>query len=213
MPSIDRGAAPAVALLVAGVGFVVVAFVLFPGAGDPAYVHSVEPVEESQVPGRADVLEYSSLSPEGQRAFRNALESPDGEYVVRDESERPREFSYSDHAEVNRGIYVVRYEGEYYRLSTGTGGGVGFLARWIRLVVGGLGATLALVGGLSLARGDERTPLAVWAGLGGAAVLPLLVALFPGAVAAGYLQLLPATIAVFAVVALLTYRYADRHVG
>lgn len=213
MPSIDRGAVPAVALLVAGVAFVGVAFVLFAGAGDPAYVHSVEPVPESEVPEEADVLQYSNLSPEGQRAFRNAVEATDGEYVVRDEAEKPREFSYGDHAEVNRGIYFVRYGGEYYRLDTAAGGGLGFLALWIRLALGGIGVFLALVGGVSLARGDERTPLAVWAGLGGAAVLPLLVALFPGVVAAGYLQLLPATIAVFAVVALLTYRYAGRYVG
>jgi hypothetical protein len=213
MPSIDRGAAPAVALLLVGVTAVGVAFVLFPGAGDPAYVHSVEPIPESEVPEQADVLEYSSLSPEGQRTFRNALEAPDGEYVVRTEAEKPREFSYSDHAEVNRGIYVVQYRGEYYRLSTETGGGVGFLARWIKLALGGIGASLALVGGVSLVREDERTPLAVWAGIGSVAVLALLVWAFPGAVAAGYVQLVPVALAAFAVGTVLVYRYAGRYVG
>lgn len=213
MPSIDRGAAPAVALLVAGVAFVGVAFVLFPGAGDPAYVHSVEPVSESGIPEGADGLEYSNLSPEGQRAFRNALEAPDGEYVVRDEAEKPREFVYSDDVEVNRGIYVVRYEDEYYRLSTGAGGGLGFLARWIRVALGGTGVFLALVGGGSLARGDERTPLAVWSGLGGLFALLLLTVLFPRLMPGGYVQLLPVALLVLAVVAILTYRYAGRRVG
>jgi hypothetical protein len=213
MPSIDRGAVPAVALLLVGVALVGVAFVLFPGAGDPAYVHSVEPIPESEVPEGADVLEYSNLSPEGQRAFRNALEASDGEFVVRDEAEKPREFVYSDHAEVNQGIYFVRYRGEYYRLSTGTGGGVGFLARWIRLALGGIGASLALVGGVSLAREDERTPLAVWAGIGSVAVLVLLVWAFPGSIDAGYVQLVPAALAAFAVGTALVYRYAERYVG
>jgi hypothetical protein len=213
MPSIDREVVPAVALLVAGVALVGVAFALFPGAGDPAYVHSVEPVAESEVPEEADVLEYSSLSPEGQRAFRNALEAPDGEYVVRTEAEKPREFVYGDHVEVNRGIYFVRYRGEYYRLDTGTGGGLGFLALWIRLALGGIGASLALVGGVSFARGDERTPLAVWAGIGSVAVLAALLWAFPGAIAAGYVQLLPLALAAFAVGAVLVYRYTGRRVG
>jgi hypothetical protein len=213
MPSIGRGAVPAVALFVAGIAALGVAFVLFPGAGDPVYVHSVEPVAEAEVPGGADVLEYSNLSPEGQRAFRNALEAPDGEYVVRDEAGKPREFSYSDHAEVNRGIHFVRYRGELYRLDTASGGGLGFLARWVRLALGGLGASLALVGGISLVREDERTPLAVWAGIASVTVLVVLVRSFPGAVAAGYVQLVPAALVAFAVGAVLVYRYADRYVG
>jgi hypothetical protein len=213
MPSIDRRAVPAVALLVAGVALVGGAFVLFTGAGDPAYVHSVEPVAESEVPEEADVLEYSDLSPAGQRAFRNAREAPDGEYVVRDEAEKPREFVYSDHVEVNRGIHFVRYRGEYYRLDTGTGGGLGFLARWIRLALGGIGTLLALVGGVSLARGDERTPLAVWAGIGSVAVLALLLWAFPGVIAAGYVQLVPAALLAFAVGTVLVYRYAGRRIG
>lgn len=213
MPSIGRHATPAAALLVVGVAFVVVAIVLFPGAGDPAYVHSVESVSEREIPEGADVMEYSALSPEGQRAFRKTLESPDDSYVVRDEAEKPPEFFYSDYAELNRGIYVVRYQGEYYRLSTSSGGGLGFLAYWIKVGLGVIGAFLALVGGVSLARGDERTPLAVWAGLGSLVALALLSRVFPRTIPGGYVQLLPVALLVFAVVALLTYRYAGRHTG
>lgn len=206
MPTLDRQSVPALVLLVGGVALVAGAFVLFPHAGDPAYVHTVEPIAADEVPAEANVTNFSELSPEGQEAFRRSVESSDGTYVVREEADKPPEFFYSDYAEWNRGIYVIRYEGEYYRLSTAAGGGLGFVAYGIKLLLGLLGAGLALAGGVSLAREDARTPAAVLAGLAAATALLGLVVVVP----LGLFQLLPVAAAGFVVAAALTYRYGRR---
>lgn len=203
-----RRSLPALALLVVGVALLAAGLLLFPHAGDPAYVHSVAPIPESEVPEAANVTAYADLSPEGQTAFLETLDASDDTYIVRDEAEKPPEFFYSDHAELNRGIYVVQYQGAYYRLTTSAGGGLGFVAYGIKLLVGGLGVLLAAVGGLALVREDERTPRAVWAGLGAVTALFVVRGLAPSLVPAGLAQILPVALAVFVVTTYLAYRYA-----
>jgi hypothetical protein len=204
----DRSALPAAALLALGVTLLVAGVSLFPHAGDPAYVHSVEQIAADDVPPEANVTNVTALSPEGRAAFRNALESEDGTYVVRDEADRPPDLFYSDHAEIDRGIYVVRSQGEYYRLSTSAGGGFGFIAYGIKLLLGAVGVLFALVGGASLYLGRERLPIAAWAGLGGVALVFLLRTLRLGVVPYGLVQWLPVAAAAFVAAAALGYRYA-----
>lgn len=207
MPSITRRSVPALALLVVGIALMAGGVFLFPHAGDPTYGHSVEPVAANQVPDRATVTNYSSLSPAGQAAVRGAVESEDGYYAVHDEADKPPEFFYSDYAELGQGIYFVRYEGRIYRLTTTAGGGFGFLAYAIKLVLGSVGLVAALVGGASLYWERARPALAVWGGAGGVLVVGVLQRLLPGPTA-GFVQLAPLALVGFVVAAALTYRYA-----
>ncbi|MFB6123916.1 MAG: hypothetical protein ABEJ78_10720 [Haloferacaceae archaeon] len=206
MPSITRRSIPALALVVVGVAGLVAGVFLFPDAGDPTYAHSVDPVAESEIPDDATVTAYASLSPEAQVAVRKAVESEDGYYAVHREADKPPEFVYSDHVAVGQGIYFVRYHGQVYRLTTAPGGGLGFLAYGIKLVLGTVGFLTAVAGGVSLYRGWVRPPLAVWGGLAGVLVaLPVWAGL---GLPFGLLHFAAVAPVAFAAAAALTYRYA-----
>lgn len=176
------------ALFALGIALLLVAnpLFLFPHAGQSAYDHSIEQVEQSEVPAEADVLQYESLSPEAKAAIRDAR---NGDGVVYGEANRPPEFFYSDYSELNQGLYYVEQDGSYYRLYTYAGGGlfpVDLFAQGAYVV---FGLVAGLVAALSRQRDWRRLPAGV-GGYGGVllvAAVPVLdvssVWLFLGAVA------------------------------
>ena len=83
--------------------------------GEAGYF-SVERIEESQVTDDMPVLQYEALSTPAQNAIRRAIESPDGSAVVYGREDWPGGFDYGDSG---YRPYVLIYEGQYYRLSTG----------------------------------------------------------------------------------------------
>jgi len=198
-----REAIPALALIAVGLVALAAGTLAFPHAGDPAYVHTVEPISREEVPAEVNVTNYSDLSPNGKAAFRTAVASSDGSYVVRSEAEKPPEFFYSDYSVPGRGLYVVRYESDYYRLSTSAGGGFGFVAYGVKVALWAIGGLFVLVGGLSVATGRPRPALAVWVGAAGALGA---FALGPF-VGLGFVPMSPVAALAFVAVALLGYRY------
>lgn len=91
---------------------------------------SVESISSSQVDAETPVLRFEDLSPQTQRVVRRAIESPDGSHVVYGWEDAPDRFVYSDYAEPGYGMYVVVYEGQYYRLTTYAAGGFPFV-HWL----------------------------------------------------------------------------------
>ncbi|WP_144922659.1 hypothetical protein [Halorubrum salsamenti] len=100
------------------------------GEPDPAYTHTVQPVEDgSPVAGidapdegneTADgVVDYADLDPEAQAAFDRAL-AADGGFGVEDSDERVDSLSYPTGPSLGDGLLVVEYEGERYEFWTRT---------------------------------------------------------------------------------------------
>ncbi len=94
---------------------------MFPHAGENAYEHSVERVNESTVPAESEVLAYENLSTAGRTVFRKAVNSPAGRYTAYGEENAAPEFRYSD----EETTYYVEYESEYYLLRTLSGSSLG----------------------------------------------------------------------------------------
>jgi hypothetical protein len=150
---------PAFVLCVVGLGAVIGAFVVFPGAGQVEYYHSVERVSNDTVPNDSRPLASDDLSPEARAVFRDARNAPDNEATVTDAERKAPEFEYPGDQSP---IYYVRDNGSYYQLRTGKIGG-GPLAMFGLAVKGLLGISgLALlgIGADSLRRGERHTPLA-----------------------------------------------------
>lgn len=170
---------PAVAALLVAALLVTTPLYLFPHAGQDEYDHSVERIDESEVPSEIEVRHYGNLSAEGKRAFDAALSDPEGDATVYGEANRPPEFFYSDHTDYGRGIYVIQKGGDYYRLETYAGGGLfpGELFAAVALAL--LGGAVALVGATGWRHGRTRTPAV--AGGGGLAVLAAVAAADAGA--------------------------------
>lgn len=138
-------------------------------ADPPAYRHSIEPVEESDVPAEAEVHQYDGLSPEARHAIDAALASSDGHTTVTGEANRPPEFRYSDHMTWGAGRYVVEKGGTYYELTTYAG--VSFDVRPIqRGLFVALGFAVVFVGVAGYRAGVGYVPAVVAV----AAALPLL---------------------------------------
>ena len=100
------------------------------GDPDPAYTHTVQPVESGspvagvETPdegnGSADgVVDYADLDPEARAAFDRALGSEAG-FGVEDPDERVGSLSYPTDPTLGDGLLVVEYEGERYEFWTRT---------------------------------------------------------------------------------------------
>lgn len=109
------------------------------------YSHSVEAVTPSEVPEEAEVLAYGDLSPDGQHAFRKAVEN-DGSYAVYREDNAAEEFFYSDYANLGKGLYYVEYQGDYYELYTAAGGGFPFDYWFYEALLAAFGLAVGVVG-------------------------------------------------------------------
>lgn len=106
----------AVFALLVGLVLVVSPLLLFPHAGQQACGNHVEPAGD--VPADAEVVPYSALSPDAQRAFDRALADEDG-YATVYGDRCPSEFRYTDYV----GRYFVEKGGTTYVLETyGEGG-------------------------------------------------------------------------------------------
>jgi hypothetical protein len=163
----DRRLAALLALLVA-VPLLATPLYAFPAAGQPAYSHSIESIDRSEVPDDATVYQYADLSPEAQQAVDAALESEDGNAVVRGEANEPPEFFYSDTVQWGEGRYVVEKGGDSYELTTYAAGGIDFSPVTERLLQL-LGLLVGVVGLVGTRYDRERTATAV----AGVAALPL----------------------------------------
>jgi len=100
------------------------------GEPDPAYTHTVQPVESGSpvagvdAPevgnGSADgVVDYADLDPEARAAFDRALDS-EGGFGVEDPDERVDSLSYPTEPTLRDGLIMVEYEGERYEFWTRT---------------------------------------------------------------------------------------------
>lgn len=135
----------AIALLALLFAFVLVVNPLYLSFWHTQYFHSVDKIAKSDVHEEADVLAYENLSPDAQQVFRRAVEN-DGSYVVYRKSNLPEEFFYSDYANLGKGLYHVRYEGDYYRLYTGAGGGFPFTYWFYEFLLAAFGFAVGVVG-------------------------------------------------------------------
>lgn len=117
---------------------------------------SVEPVDRSEISESMPIILYTNLPPDAQDAVRAAIESPDGYHVVYGVDDWPDRFFYSDYARPGRGQYVVRYDGDYYRLTTFASRGfpIGFWVLELPFIIYGL--LLARVANRT-SRGEQST--------------------------------------------------------
>lgn len=88
---------------------------------------SAEQIDESQIRDRTPVIRYENLSTSAQNAVRHTIESPDHDHVVYGQEDWPDRFFYSDNVDPGQGMYVIVYEGQYYRITTYAGGGFPFV--------------------------------------------------------------------------------------
>jgi hypothetical protein len=207
---VNRGTLVLLALSLA----LVVAGVQYAHYGDqPPTDYRVEPATAADAEAAANdtyepdwqvVYHYENLSDTAQRAFRSALDAPDGRVSYLGSENRAPEFIYlSDTAgSPGAGNYYVRYEGNYYHLTTyGAGMDFGFDALGAAfLTMAGFGATI----GGAVRADDARLRVAALAGLlamgatyalrfdwfgvhGLSALLALGAVVAFGAVAAGWL--------------------------
>jgi len=100
------------------------------GEPDPAYTHTVQPIEDgspvagvdapSETDGTAEgVVDYADLDAEARAAFDRALGS-EGGFGVEGPSERVASLSYPTEPTPGDGLLVVAYEGERYEFWTRT---------------------------------------------------------------------------------------------
>ena len=138
-------------------------------ADEPEYDHSIDRIEQGEIPDEIDVIQYDSLSPVAQDVVDRALVDPDGVETVVGDANEPPEFAYSDESTPNRGQYVIEKSGTYYELWTSAGGGLFGVARLIQqlLQVLGVGVVVAGVG----LRETPQFPAAI----AGVAAVPLLL--------------------------------------
>ena len=162
---------PALLAIVAGVALLVAPFVLFPHAGQPHCVNSVEPIDGAEVSNGAAVFTYDDLSADAKRAFDRARTAPDGRAAVYGER-CPEEFVYTDYVRE----YYIKAEDERYVLETAGGGTfAGELFAGIGLALVGL--ALVVLGTHEAARGDTtQVHELAYGGLAGFGVVALLAA-------------------------------------
>lgn len=177
--ALDDPRAPAASALLVALFLLASPLVLYPHAGQSQYDHSVERIDQSEVPEEVTVRQYEELSPAAQRAVDRAVADPEGSATVYGEANRPPEFFYSDHASYGNGTYVIERGGTCYRLTTYAGGGIFpegvFETAALVLVAGAVG-----VAGAAGWR-DERRRVPAGFAVGGLAVLALAAAPVPRA--------------------------------
>lgn len=111
------------------------------------------------------VHDFESLSPEAQDVVERTLDAQGNEVSIYGES--PPEFeSGADAPSLNNGIYLIQYQGEYYRLDVGSRGGLGvaFLMQFL-FFAGFVGLSLAVVGAVSYTRRQVWLPIVLLVGL------------------------------------------------
>jgi hypothetical protein len=204
----DRRLAALLALFVA-VPLLATPLYAFPAAGQPGYAHSVEPIDQSEIPDDATVHQYADLSPEAQQAIDAALASEDGRAVVRGEANEPPEFAYSDTTFWGDGRYAVEKGGDYYELTTRASGGIDLSPVTERLLQV-LGLLVGAVGVAGARYGRERTVVAA----AGVAAVPLVATVVhsTGRAEVGALVLF-ATLGALCVAAAAVAVVAPRRVG
>lgn len=116
MVPLTRYHMPSLILAIVGVLIIIHGVQAVPYPGEPEYKHSIDPVSSAEIPSSESTINYSGLSPTGQRAFSETLQSADGQYVIYGKSNKPSDFTYSDFAELNDGVYYISYQGAYYKL-------------------------------------------------------------------------------------------------
>ncbi|WP_123619322.1 hypothetical protein [Halorubrum sp. CSM-61] len=100
------------------------------GEPDPAYTHTVQPVESGSPVAGVDasaegnetaegVVDYADLDPEAREAFDRALDAEAG-FGVEDPDERADSLAYPTDPTPGDGLLVVAYEGERYEFWTRT---------------------------------------------------------------------------------------------
>jgi hypothetical protein len=176
LPALDDPRVPSLAALLVALLLLASPFVLYPQVGQAEYDHSIERIDQREIPGEADVRQYEDLSPEAQGAVDRSLADPDGSATVYGEANEPPEFFYSDYTDYGRGIYVIQKDGTYYRLTTYAGGGLLPTGLITAAALALTGVAVGAAGVAGWGRERTRTPL-VFAG-GGLAVLAAAVASF-----------------------------------
>ncbi len=88
---------------------------------------SVEKISESNIHQDTPVFEYTNLPADAQSAVRQAINDPEGHHTVYGQDKWPDEFFYSDYSAPGQGLYVIAYQGQFYRLHTYAGGGFPFV--------------------------------------------------------------------------------------
>ncbi|GCF15822.1 hypothetical protein Harman_37570 [Haloarcula mannanilytica] len=133
--------------------------------GDGGTVTSDRECERLTFGNGPAVHDFGSLSPEAQDVVERTLEAPDNEVSISGES--PPEFeSGADAPSLNNGIYLIQYQGEYYRLNVFSRGGLGVALLFQLLFFGGfLGLCLAVVGAVSYTRRQVWLPTILLVGL------------------------------------------------
>ncbi|ELZ42513.1 hypothetical protein C471_03608 [Halorubrum saccharovorum DSM 1137] len=100
------------------------------GEPDPAYTHTVQPVESGSPVAGVDapeagnetadgVVDYADLDSEARAAFDRALDAEAG-FGVEEPDERVDSLSYPAEPTLGDGLLVVEYEGERYEFWTRT---------------------------------------------------------------------------------------------
>lgn len=120
---------------------------------------SVNPTDPSSVREDVPVLQFDELPADAQRAVQAAIESPDGRTTVYGAEDAPDRFFYSDYSAPGQGLYVVVYEGQYYRLTTYAAGGFPFVYWLYELPFVVYGLLLSAVA-VTTTRGERSARLA-----------------------------------------------------
>lgn len=144
------------------IGFVVALSLLFApvtmGDWSEHASFSVEEIDPSEAREGTPVLQFEDLSSDAQDAVREAFGSSNGMHRVYGVEDWPSRFAYSDTISPGSGLYVVVYEGEYYRLHS-SGGGIVYPVFWLLelpfIIYGGLLGWLSL----QTARGNRGPSL------------------------------------------------------
>ncbi|EMA65054.1 hypothetical protein [Halorubrum kocurii] len=100
------------------------------GEPNPAYTHTVQPVEDGSPVAGVDapdegvdtadgVVDYADLDPEARAAFDRARDA-EGGFGVEDPASRVDSLSYPTDPSLGDGLLVVAYEGERYEFWTRT---------------------------------------------------------------------------------------------
>ena len=118
MVSVTRYDIPSLILALVGLLVIIHGIQAIPHPGEPEYQHQIESVSATEIPNEANVLNYSELSSDGQRVVSEIIQSDNNQFVIHGRSNKPAEFTYSDHQEVNHGIHYISYQSNYYELTT-----------------------------------------------------------------------------------------------
>jgi len=155
---------PSLILALVGLLVIIHGIQAIPHPGEPEFQHQIESVSATEIPNEANVLNYSELSSNGQRVVSETIQSDNTQFITYGRSNKPAEFTYSDHQEVNHGIYYISYQSNYYKLTT-TQGSSGtldlvFLSGYV--LIGGVAIGIALY---SIRSERLRLPLTLLSGM------------------------------------------------